>query len=601
MVKKEVFLTPEQKRENLKKWITFYRRNLHRFVTDYFGIKLYPHQCLEIYAAGTRTNYVEVASRGTAKTWKAGVVALALGTLYPNSEVVVVSESKKQASIIIDKKIRPLAEKYENVAREIESITVNPNTMEVRLRNGSIIFVVPLRETARGNRNTICIREERRLLDCTKLNSIIAPMAHPRQAEYLKNPLYSHLVEEPRTISITSSGRDSEEWYKDVTEALKLSFKGGSSICLFADYIIGLRYNMQTAQQIAQEKSRMDKETFEIEYENMLIRENKDSFFPHSLFSSLRVLKNAYYPQLPASYDPKHNPYAIPKREGDKIVMGVDIALKASGHNDNTIIHVDRLVPTKDGYAHNIVYTESMHGKNTLLQSLRIKQLYTDFSVNYIVLDSAGNGIGVYDAMTEVTIDNSRGIEYPAMTAMYHKTISKYEDYVTRTKSINANAVIYPMMANETINSEMHFLVRDLMRRDMIKFLCSPNEGEEYLLSTARYFDVKKDMPNLNFFMKPYYQANEIQNEMTALKPTFSGNLVKLEEPSQGRKDRYSALGYICWFTKNVLDPQIVKEVQHIDYKQQVVVAAGANSARRPITSSRFGGNRFGRRSFFGR
>lgn len=207
----------------------------------------------------------------------------------------------------------------------------------------------------------------------------------------------------------------------------------------------------------------------------------------------------------------------------------------------------------------------------------------------------------VYDSLTEVTIDNSRGIEYPAMTAMYHKTISKYEDYVTRTKSINANAVIYPMMANETINSEMHFLVRDLMRRDMIKFLCSPNEGEEYLLSTARYFDVKKDMPNLNFFMKPYYQANEIQNEMTALKPTFSGNLVKLEEPSQGRKDRYSALGYICWFTKNVLDPQIVKEVQHIDYKQQVVVAAGANSARRPITSSRFGGNRFGRRSFFGR
>lgn len=598
----EKFLTIEQKKENIKKWITFFRRNLHRFVTDYFGIKLYPHQNLEIYAAGTRTIYVEVASRGTAKTWKAGVVALALGVLYPNSEVVVVAESKKQASIIIDKKIKPLAEKYENVAREIDYLTVNPNTMEVGLRNGSIIFVVPLRETARGNRNTICIREERRLLDCTKLNSIIAPMAHPRQAEYLKNPKYSHLVEEPRTISITSSGRDSEEWYKDVTEALKLSFKGKDSICIFADYIIGLRYNMQTAQQIAQEKSRMDKETFEIEYENMLIRENKDSFFPHALFSGLRVLKNAFYPQLPANYDPKRNPYAIPKRDGDIIVVGVDIALKASGYNDNTIIHVDRLVPTKDGYAHNIVYTESMHGKNTLLQALRIKQIYTDFSANYIVLDSAGNGIGVFDSLTEVTIDNSRGIEYPAMTALRHKTITRYDDYLTRTKSINAIPVIYPMVASEAINSEMHFLVRDLMRRDMIKFLCGPNEGEEYLLSTARYFDVKKDMPNLNFFMKPYYQANEIQNEMTALKPTFSGNLVRLDEPSGGRKDRYTALGYICWFTKNVLDPQIVKEVQHIDYKQQVVVASGQSNSNSAIRN-RFGtrNNLFGRRNLFGR
>ena len=601
MMAEEIFLTPEEKRENLKKWITFYRRNPHRFVTDYFGIKLYPHQNLEIYAAGTRINYVEVASRGTAKTWKAGVVALALGVLYPKSEVTVVAESKKQASIIIDKKIKPLMDQYENVSREIESLTVNPNTMEVRLRNGSIIFVVPLRETARGNRNTICIREERRLLDCTKLNSIIAPMAHPRQAEYLKFPKYSHLVEEPRTISITSSGRDSEEWYKDVVEALKMSFRGGSSICLFADYLIGLKYNMQTAQQIAQEKARMDKETFEIEYENMLIRENKDSFFSHALFDGLRVLKNAYYPQLPSSYDPKKNPYAIPNRDGDKIVIGVDIALKASGFNDNTIIHVDRLVPTKDGYSHNIVYTESMHGKNTLLQALRIKQVFTDFSANYIVLDSAGNGIGVYDSLTEVTIDNSRGVEYPAMTSMRHKTISKYDDYITRTKSINANPVIYPIVANEAMNSEMHFLVRDLMRKDMIKLLCGPNEGEEYLFTTARYFDVKKDMGNLNFFMKPYYQANEIQNEMTALKPTFSGNLVKLEEPPQGRKDRYSALGYLCWFTKNVLDPLIVKETREIDYHQQVVVAAGANTSHRPMANTRFGSNRFGRRSLFGR
>lgn len=597
-------LTITEKEENKKKWITFFRRNIHRFIEIYFGIKLYPHQRLEFYAMGTNTNYVEVASRGTAKSWKVGLFALAWGTLFPNSEITIVAESKNQAGIIIEKKIRPLKEKYENVDNEIASITTNNNTMEVVLKNGSVIFVVPLRETARGNRSTVIIREERRLLNNEKLNSIIAPMAHPRQAEYLKDPKYSHLVEEPRNISITSSGRDSEEWYKDVDEALKLSFAGKDSICIFADYLLALRYNMQTVQQISQEKSRMDNETFSIEYENMLIRENKDSFFQHSLIDSCRSLKIAYYPQLSTNYIPNKNLLAIPKTIGEIILVSVDIALKASGNNDNTIIHVDRLVPTKNGYSHNIVYTESMHGKNTLIQALRIKQVYVDFNANYIILDTAGNGIGIYDAMTELTIDNSRGINYPAMTTMRHSSISKYDDYVRRTKAINAIPIIYPMVAGEAINSEAHFLVRDLMKKDMIKILCNPNDGEEFLYSKARYFDVKKDMPNLNFFMRPYYQANELQTEMTSLKPTFSGNLVKLEEPYNGRKDRYMALAYDCWFTKVVLDPAIVKEIKDIDYTQQVVVASGgvSNSNNFSKSKQRFGNSGvFKRRSLFGR
>jgi hypothetical protein len=597
-------LTLEEKEANVKKWVTFFRRNIHRFIEMYFGIKLYPHQRLEFYAMGTNTNYVEVASRGTAKSWKAGVFALAWGVLYPNSEIVIVSESKKQAGVIIEKKIKPLKSKYENVDKEIESITTNDNNMEVVLRNGSIIFVVPLRETARGNRNTICIREERRLLDNKKLNSIIAPMAHPRQAEYLKNPKFSHLVEEPRTISITSSGRDTEEWYKDVDEALKASFLGEDSICLFADYLLGLRYGMQTIQQIEQEKKRMDSETFSIEYENMLIRENKDSFFQHSLIDSARVIKNAYYPQRASDYNPTKNIYAIPKVEGEKIIVAVDIALKSSLNNDNTIIHIDRLIPTKDGYEHNIVYTESMHGKNTLFQALRIKQLFMDFGANYIVLDCAGNGIGVYDSLTEKTIDDVRGVEYHAMTSIRHNSISKYEDYVQRTKAINAIPVIYPMVAGEAINSEAHFLVRDLLKKDMIKLPCSPNEGEEYLYSRARYFDAKKDSEHLNFFMRPYYQASELESEMTLLKPTYSGNLVKLEEPYNGRKDRYMALAYACWVTKIVFDPEIVKEKQVYDYTKQVCVSSGVSQSVSNNGPRRFGGthnNTGGRRRLFGR
>ena len=594
-------LSQAQKIENKTKWIIFFRNNIHRFIEMYFGIELYPHQRLEFFLMSQHTNYAEIASRGTAKSWKGGVFALAWCVLYPNSEIVIVAESKKQAGIIIDKKIRPLYEQYENVNKEIKSIVNNNNDMEIRFNNGSVIFVVPLRESARGNRCTLLIKEEARLLDKEKIDSIISPFKHPRQVPYLKNPKYSKLAEEPREITISSSGRESEVWYNDIKKIIKDSINGKDSICLFADYIIGLRYNMHTVNQISKERIKLGEESFAIEYENALIRENKDTFFTNSLIESCRTLKTPYYPQHFSRYVLNKNPLAIPQKDGELIVITVDIAMKASSNNDNTIIKVDRLMPTKKGYQHNFVYTETMRGKNTLVQALRIKQLWCDFSANYIVIDTNGNGIGVYDAMTEITVDNTRGIEYPAMTSMYHKSISKYDDYRQRTKAIDALPIVYPMWASEAMNSECAFLVRDLMKSDMIKMLCKPNDGEEFLLEKAKYFDVKKDMDLFSWFMMPYYQESETQGEMTNLKPIYSGNQVKLIETKNGRKDRYTALAYVCYFVKIVLDPLIVKETREINYKEQVVISTPTINKQ----SSRFGGKsgfgNFGRRGLFGR
>ena len=34
----------EKRKHRMKLWTTFYRRNVHRFVEHYFGIKLFPYQ-----------------------------------------------------------------------------------------------------------------------------------------------------------------------------------------------------------------------------------------------------------------------------------------------------------------------------------------------------------------------------------------------------------------------------------------------------------------------------------------------------------------------------------------------------------------------------
>lgn len=80
--------------------------------------------------------------------------------------------------------------------------------------NHSTITVLPCLDSSRGERATLLIYEECRLLKKTILDSVFEKMAHPRQAIYLTNPVYgadSRWLEECKSIYITSA-RYKFEW-----------------------------------------------------------------------------------------------------------------------------------------------------------------------------------------------------------------------------------------------------------------------------------------------------------------------------------------------------------------------------------------------------
>lgn len=588
-----------ERKNNIKKWITFFRRNLHRFITDYLGIKLYPYQQLLAYCVGKYVKSAAILSRASAKSWMAGVIACALAILYPNSEICIVSSTKEQAGIIIDSKIKPLVDRYDNLGKEIKRLISSSQNYQIDFKNGSSVFVVPLKESARGHRATFIILEEFRLLDKDKLESIVYPFKVTRSAPFLQKPEYRGLVEEAKELYITSSGYSSESWYRTIEVLLKQEYIGRNALVLFGDYAIPVRHRIKTPMQIRDERDKMGEESFAIEYENKLIRENVDGFFTNAMLDPCRKLRVAYYPKPAGYYKPGKNELCPPLLENEKLIMIVDVAFKGGKGNDNTIITIDKLVPTQLGFQHNYVYQEVMHGRNALLQALRIKQVWFDMNINYVVMDCRGAGAPLYDCLTDKTIDEDRGLEYPAWTTMWHETIKNYEDYKQRTKILDALPILYPMDANESINSEMSFLARDLIRSEMIRFVCKPQEGEDFLISSAKYFDAKKDMSRLSWFMQPYYQMNETQGEMVALRAVYSGNNVKLIEPTRSaRKDRWTTIGYSCWFTRKVLDPTIVKEVRKTSYRDRVIMANGQNERNRTWTERRFLNST---RRFFGR
>lgn len=140
----------KQKKDRLKSWITFYRKNPSYFVEHYMGVTLYPYQRFWINLMVRCTEFVGIASRASAKSWLIGVYAIARCILYPGTTIALASSTKAQAGLIISEKCTSLMNEHPNIARETSNIVTNQNKWEMTFYNGSKINVVVSGEGGRG-------------------------------------------------------------------------------------------------------------------------------------------------------------------------------------------------------------------------------------------------------------------------------------------------------------------------------------------------------------------------------------------------------------------------------------------------------------------
>ena len=202
-----------QHTDRLLEWTTFYRRNLHRFVQHYLGLKMHIYQQIILYLINLNPSFCMVAARAAAKSYIIAVYACAKAILYPRSLIVIASATKGQASLIVAEKIRnEIYRNSYNLQQEIKNIITNANNNEVFFKNGSTIRVVPASDNARGSRATVLIYEEFRQINKTIIETVLSPMLINRQVPYLFLPeyekMYNELHEEPASIYISSS------WFK---------------------------------------------------------------------------------------------------------------------------------------------------------------------------------------------------------------------------------------------------------------------------------------------------------------------------------------------------------------------------------------------------
>jgi len=555
----------EERRERFVKWVTFFRRNPHKFIEDYFEIRLYPYQVMMIWALQKSELAYFVAARGTAKTWIIAVWSLTLAVLYPGIRIVVCAKTIKQAGIIVSEKIGDLREKHPNVDREISKFTSSKDSYGVEFQNGSKLTIVASSDTSRGNRSNYTIIEEARLVPQEVLDAVILPFLVIRTPPYKTRPEYidnKGLNEEGRLTYITSAWYKSEPWFNTVLKCMERISNGDETVAFLAfDYLTTLTHDIKTKSIIRNETASMDKSNINMEYKNLPSGSSGKSYFEMSLFK--RNLKQSFYPQKDDTFR-KKNPYDIPRAIGELRFVCVDVATRANNPNDNSIISCIRAIPTKKGYERHLSYMESHEGQHVGVQAERIKEIFVDFDANYIVLDIQNAGISIFDLLSENTESKKRGIVFPPYTVVDEsfqsvKKESRKELLYNHTRGVNAFPVIFPISASQGLNSDIASAFKVSLQKKLWKLLSTDVEGELYLQKNLKEFSISdNDSDNYAFFMNPYIQTGLFIRECVNLDMRLVGGDVKLEEKSGAYKDRYSSVSYGNWiisaeFDKNLL------------------------------------------------
>ena len=562
------FLGNEKNLDHFIQWVTFFRRNLHRFAMDYLGIKLHLYQIIMLYLMGINQFIVVIASRASAKSFVIALYACCRCILYPNSLIVLSSSTKGQSKLLVSEKIQKELMNLSPVLRkEILKVKDNQNEVIVYFRNHSTITVVPASENGRGYRSNVIVREEFRQIKKSVDDSILSPFQIIRQTPYMKDAFYANnkdLQEETVDIYISSSWLDNGHWMWDIVDQAYGDMMNGKASCLLAfDESIALKHNIKSMRYFQTEKKKQDTLTWRIEFLNERVKENEHAFFTYSMIQQNQKIKRPFYPR--SALDVKSNrknPYDIPKQNGEIRIVACDMAFIENKNNDNSIFSCMRLLPDcttynresstdikiDNGYRRIVSYLESVQGGDTTRQARRIRQLYEDFGADYIVLDLRNAGIAVFDMLARIMYDDERDIEYSPLTCMNDDNIAN------RIKIEGAHPCIFVINATQKLNSDIAMDFRRILNEQQIDLLVSFETASEEVLPNIKDYISSPDADVQNFFESPFLETQAFISETTSLmyeKKEQTGVIV-IREQGSNRKDRYTSVSYGSWFASEL-------------------------------------------------
>lgn len=532
--------------DGVDKWAGYYRANPHRFANDYLNVHLRLFQKILLYMMNICNFFCYIAARGQGKSWLLAVFCCIRCILYPGTKICIASGTRSQSINILEKIKIELLPNSTLLKNEIANLIISNTNAYVDFKNGSSIKVVTASDSARSNRANILLVDEFRMVNKDTIETVLRRfLTAPRMPGYLHNPKYAHLRERNKEVYLSSAYFKSHWSYEKVKDYAKNMVDDSKRY-----FVCGLPYQLSILEglldndAVADEMSEagFNETKWSMEMECLWFGDVDGTFFDFDTVSKNRKIP---FPMLPDDVSIKlgdaKKVRILPKQNGEKRILSVDLALMASNKNKNdaSAIFINQLLPTKAGrYMNNIVYTESSEGAHTADQALRVRKLYEMYLCDYIVIDVKGVGFGVADSLVRDINDPETGEVYPALSCCNNT------EWAARAPH-GAEKALWVINATEKFNSECAILLRDGFRAGRIRLLISEYDGEVNLASQRGYGSL--DATDKLLLQMPYVNTTLLINELINLQHDDSGGFVKIYRKSGIRKDRYSSLSYSYW------------------------------------------------------
>lgn len=536
--------------EGAARWCAYYRANPHRFAKDYLHLNLHLFQKILIIMMNWSSTTAFIGSRGIGKSYLSAVFCVIRCILYPGTKICIASGTRGQSINVLEKIMLELKPTSPELAAEIDEkqTKINGTNAQIVFKNSSYIKVVTASDSARGNRANLLLLDEFRMIAKdvidTILRKFLTQKRMPRYEELTKEERKKEYAKEKNKTMYLSSAYFVDHWsYLKCTDTCQFMLNDTKH-----QFVCGLPYQLSIAEGLLDAETVADEmaETdfneikFQMEYEALWYGNTDGSFFDYNSISKNRRIK---YPMLPdklaAKLNNSQNVRIQPKQNGEIRILSADIALMSSrkNNNDATAIFLNQLLPTKAGrYTSNIVYADACEGLRTDDQALLIRKLFDEYACDYLVLDTSGLGLGVYDCLSRDIVDPETGEMYPAISCCNNAEMA------ARCAVIGAEKVIWAIKASAQFNSDCAFLLREAFRSGRIRLLATEYDAEESLGELRGYSSLSSaERMQLQL---PYIHTTLLIDELTKLQHEESAGKVKIFEKTGMRKDRYSSLSY---------------------------------------------------------
>lgn len=567
-------ISEKDRKQRVKNWTTFYRRNINLYVEHRLGIKLHPFQHIMLYLMCVSQFWFAICSRGLSKSFIVAIYAISEALLRPYSEIHITAVTIPQAKKMVQEKMdREACEKLSPILKYLKDegkiVFKYGDQVVVEFWNGSRIWVDVADDSSRGGRATMLVYEECRLLKKTIIDSVFSKMAHPRQARFLQNidPVTGQTygkdtrwIEECKEIYITSA-RFKNEWFwtqfkKTVTECytnktIEYNFFVG-------DIFLSMIFGLKTKADYLKSKKMSNELEFLMEDLNLMVGTAENAFFDRDDFKKNQVIQRAFTPptvqQIVCNEEVSLN---RTKRDNEYRILFVDYAFAnttSKEANDNTIIGCMYGIYEDGEMKKGVDYITQHDASDSIGTEHLIRTLFHQYHADYLIIDLRNGGETAYNLLTTEWVNP----EYPKELWNPHGLIvcadeeinvvpkNKLDDLTNRVIDKQGIQCIIPFVGTAELNSNMWIQFKKDLTQNKLSFLIDDLDFENQFEDSEDYYSMSPE-EKIEVRM-PYTQTMLLINEAVNLTQEWRDGKCKLSESRMGTKDRIVACAYGNYF-----------------------------------------------------